>query len=319
MQVILFFALAFFSIFLSVKISIYADNLSNSSRFNSGIIGGVFLAGVTSLPELITCISSVKIGNPYLAVGDILGSNVFNIFIICFFDLVFLKQMIFNKTCFKKHKLIYFLSLINYVVIVLAMFNIINSSFFNLGVPSVIIFITYIYYLICVYKNKESDGRVVPQTIYKHLGAKVLLTCIFLVISSILLTIVVNNIALNNSRFSSSLIGAVLLGITTSLPEVVSYYTLIVIKNYDLALSNIIGSNFFNLFVLSIGDLVLDANIYNFTDSKSYILILLVSFFTIISLLQNIKSSNRYNFLYFIPSLIIVTLYLLFWGVNFIH
>ena len=120
-------------------------------------------------------------------------------------------------------------------------------------------------------------------------------------------------------RFSSSLIGAVLLGITTSLPEVVSYYTLIVIKNYDLALSNIIGSNFFNLFVLSIGDLVLDGNIYNFTDSKSYILILLVTFFTIISLLQNIKSSNRYNFLYFIPSLIIVTLYLLFWGVNFIH
>ena len=173
--------------------------------------------------------------------------------------------------------------------------------------------------MICVYKNKESDVRVVSQITYKYLGVKVLLTCVFLVISSVLLTIVVNNIALNNSRFSSSLIGAVLLGITTSLPEVVSYYTLIVIKNYDLALSNIIGSNFFNLFVLSIGDLVLDGNIYNFTDSKSYILILLVTFFTIISLLQNLKNSNRYNFLYFIPSLIIVTLYLLFWGVNFVH
>lgn len=319
METTLFFILAFFSIFLSIKISIYADRLNNSSRFNTGIIGGIFLAGITSLPELVTCLSSIKIGNPYLAIGDILGSNAFNIFIMCFFDLVFIKHMIFNKTYFSEHKLIYILSMVNYIVIILAMFNIINLSFFNIGIPSIIIFITYIYYLISIYKNKKYENRSSLKVSNKYLGFKILLTCIFLVISSILLTIVVNKIAISNPSFSSSLIGAVLLGITTSLPEVVSYYTLIVIKNYDLALSNIIGSNFFNLFVLGIGDLVLNDNIYNFVDNKSYVLIILVFVFTIISIIQNIKNNSRYSFLYFIPSLIVVFLYLLFWGINFIH
>lgn len=75
-------------------------------------------------------------------------------------------------------------------------------------------------------------------------------------ISSVLLTIVVNNISIAHPSFSSSFLGAIFLGITTSLPEVVTFYALINIKSYDIAVSNIIGSCLFNLLVLAIGDIV---------------------------------------------------------------
>ena len=86
--------MSFLTVFLSIKLSYYADSLSKTSGVSRALIGGIVLAGVTSLPELVTCFSAIFVGNPLLAMGDVLGSNLFNLFMVCFFDLVFLKKMI---------------------------------------------------------------------------------------------------------------------------------------------------------------------------------------------------------------------------------
>ena len=75
---------------------------------------------------------------------------------------------------------------------------------------------------------------------------KLVVTAIFMVMSSVILTVIVNNLSVIYPSFSSSFLGAIFLGITTSLPEVITFYTLVTIKSYDLALSNILGSNLFN-------------------------------------------------------------------------
>ena len=80
MNGILFLFLAFFTIIVTIKMVEYAEilknNITNSfiKRFLSFIIIG--------LPILITYFTSIFINNSYMAIGNIIGSNVFNLFIL---------------------------------------------------------------------------------------------------------------------------------------------------------------------------------------------------------------------------------------------
>ena len=80
MDGIFFLILAFFTIFTSIKLSYYGDVLSKQSKLGSAFVGGLLIASITSLPEFVTSISAVALNNPTLSFGDIVGSNMFNIF-----------------------------------------------------------------------------------------------------------------------------------------------------------------------------------------------------------------------------------------------
>ena len=98
MDGILFLVLAALTSFVSIKLSYYGDVLSKQSKLGSACIGGLLIASVTSLPEFITSISAVILDNPSLSFGDILGSNMFNIFALSIYNLFFFKRFIFCNT-----------------------------------------------------------------------------------------------------------------------------------------------------------------------------------------------------------------------------
>ena len=319
MNEILFLLFAFFTVFLSIKLSYYADTLNRSSKVSGAFIGGVVLAGVTSLPEFVTCFSAIAVSNNDLAVGDILGSNIFNIFMICTFDLIFLKKAIFSKTS-KSHNSVFIVLLINYLFLYFFITGAFRLSLFYVSIPTFIIFITYFYYLFQITK-KDNDSKVYIND-YKNdnLVLKLVVTSIFMIFSSVILTILVNNIAREYPLFSSSFLGAIFLGVTTSLPEVVTCYTLINMDSYDLALSDIIGSNLFNLFVLSIGDFtVRNASIYSFTDKDEIVLIGLGLLFTLLLFVSSSLKNNRFKYMYGLISVLIVIMYLGYWVLNFLY
>src|SRR5688572_20413124 len=75
-------------LFAGVKLSYYGDVIAEKSGLGRTWVGVALLASVTSLPELITGISSVAVvGVPDIAVGDVLGSCMFNVLIIALLDL----------------------------------------------------------------------------------------------------------------------------------------------------------------------------------------------------------------------------------------
>lgn len=314
MILVFFLLLSILTIFLSIKMSYYADVLSKTTKVSIEAIGGILLAGITSLPELITCFSSIYLDNIYLAVGDIIGSNLFNITIICFFDIIFVKKMMFNKTTYKA--LVYVILLINYLFIYLSLNGNISFSLFNIGLPTFIVLFTYIFYIKKQLKTQnESSNDIVKKE--KFIVLKFILTAIFLVLISTLLTIIVNKISIMYPGFSSSFIGAIFLGITTSLPEVITFISLIKLENYDMALSDIIGSNLFNLLVLSIGDIIFRHNqIYYYADFSSVLMLKLCIITTFISLFQNKRNKSFCKITYIIPSIIVILLYLMFWFLN---
>lgn len=313
MELILFLFLAGLTVFLSFRLSYYADLLNKTTNISGVFIGGILLAGITSLPELVTCLSSIFLNNPYLAIGDILGSNFFNIAMMCFFDILFIKTMFYNYTK-NRYYLIYVLLILNYLIMYLFMGGTFNLEIFNIGLPSFIIIITYIFYL----KNaKEEETKKEVITTKEHVLLKFFLVGLFMVIVSILLTLVVNLIAGKNPNVASSFIGAILLGITTSMPEVITFIALVKMKSFDLALSDIIGSNLFNLLILAVGDIFLkNKEIYYFVDKESMFLLIFGLILTILSFYQNNRKVVKNKLVYIIPSLMGILLYIYYIAIN---
>lgn len=313
MELVLFLFLAGLTIYLSFKLSYYADILNKTSNISGIFIGGILLAGLTSLPEFVTCLSSIFLNNPYLAIGDILGSNFFNISIMCLFDILFIKTMFYNYTK-NKYYIIYLLLIINYFIMYLFMGGIFNLELFNIGIPSFIIIISYIIYL---KKAQEKDSKKEIIKTKEHVLLKFLIVGILMVIVSIFLTLIVNLIADKNPNVASSFIGAILLGITTSMPEVITFIALIKMKSFDLALSDIIGSNLFNLLILAIGDIFLkNKEIYYFVDKESMFLLVFGFILTILSFYQNNRKVVKNKLIYIVPSLIGVLLYIYYIVIN---
>ena len=79
------------------KLSRYGDVIAEKTGMGGTSVGLVLMASVTSLPELVTGISAVSIANaPDIAVGDVLGSCVFNLLIIVVLDILYRKQSVYT-------------------------------------------------------------------------------------------------------------------------------------------------------------------------------------------------------------------------------
>lgn len=65
------------------------SRIAGATGWGDGFVGVLFLALVTSLPELSVCLGAVKISAPEMALSNILGSNVFNLGIVFWADLAY--------------------------------------------------------------------------------------------------------------------------------------------------------------------------------------------------------------------------------------
>lgn len=301
MDGIFFLVIAFLTAFVSIRLSYYGDLLSKQTKLGSALIGGLIIASITSLPEFVTSISAVIIDNPALSFGDILGSNMFNIFVLSIYNIYFFKKKIFINS---RNNFLFecFILILEYILIWLN-FRVLTT---------ILLIVLYLVYSFKTINNKTeevSSSKKEDKVIIKFL-----INIILLIILSILLTISADRITRIYPNISSSSVGAILLGITTSLPEIVSTFALIKLDNYDMAISNILGSNIFNFLVLSISDFFNDKSIYNLIDiySKMY---LFGGLFIMILLVISLKYKNK--ILTNIISIITSISYLLVWYFQF--
>ena len=306
MDGIFFLVLAFLTMFSSIKLSYYGDVLSKQTKLGTALIGGILIASVTSLPELVTSISAVLINNPSLSYGDILGSNMFNIFVLAIYNIWFFKKNIFKNTD-SMYKYECIILILEYLIVVLGIY--LNT------LSTVILIIMYSLY---IFKIINSDNEYIENDIkVKNPLLKFVVCSFILIILSILLTFQADKITHIYPRISSSTIGAILLGITTSLPEVVSTYALLKLDNIDMSISNMIGSNIFNFLVLAFSDIfVKNGNIYNYSDLYSLEYLfggLIVTFLLLIGIIKKKKKNLFYIFI----SLIITLIYLIVWYFQF--
>jgi cation:H+ antiporter len=257
MVFILFILAAFFTVVAAVKLSTYADVLSERTSLGGMLIGTVFLAGATSLPEVTTSLTAIGLNNPDLAVGGVLGSNLFNLLIIASFDLYFRKKQIFKGASESNLYTIYLGMLLSFLIF-LALTLKLPYSFFGVGVDSLILLAVYISGMYILSKkmagseNGEEQEDAVPQTSAISLKRAVsgfIIAAILILIAGSLLSITGDKIAVVTG-LGSSFVGSFLIAASTSLPEAVSVLIAIQLRNYNLAIGSILGSNLFNILIL---------------------------------------------------------------------
>ena len=310
MDGIFFLILAFLTIYTSIKLSYYGDVLSKTSKLGTAFIGGLLIASITSLPEFVTSISAVILNNPALSFGDIAGSNMFNIFVLAVYNLYFFKSSAFKNSS-KRHLIECLILIVDYIFILLGTFSIVMNYI------SVVLIVMYIFYMIFVFKSdiEDIENKVIKEN---NIIIKFILTAVIMVILSIFLTWEADKIAASYPKFSSSTIGAILLGITTSLPEVVTTFALLKLNNYNMAISNMLGSNIFNFLVLTFADIFIKNNhIYAYTDTYSnYYIIggIIITF--LLGICMYFKKMSKFT--YILISISIILVYLYVWYLQFI-
>lgn len=254
---IAYFIVAAVVVFFSVKCADYVDLLDKKSNISGAFIGGIILAAVTSLPELITSISSIfVVHNPELIIGNVLGSNVFN---LCIFGgLVLVSTRYFCKaTVAKSHLATAVCTLVAYAGCAAATFTGFGTiPGININVVSLLILVVYVIsFRFLSNDDSETEDDSNCNLTVKQIVTRFILAAIGLVVASIVITYITDQIA-DKLNLNASLAGALFLGIATSLPELTSSIALVRKKNYNAMIGNVVGSNMFNFTILTIADIL---------------------------------------------------------------
>jgi cation:H+ antiporter len=72
-------------------------DLADAMQWNRSFMGTLFVAGVTSLPEVVVTIAALRIGALDMAIANLLGSNLFNILILAIDDMLYVEGPLLAK------------------------------------------------------------------------------------------------------------------------------------------------------------------------------------------------------------------------------
>jgi cation:H+ antiporter len=248
------------------RLSADGDVIARHSAAGSAWIGVVLLATVTSLPELITGVGSVAIaGLPDIAVGDALGSCVFNLVIIVFVDFLSRGESVYTRAR-RGHALAGGMGVI---LIGFTALNILLGSriegiaIFGIGYYTPVIILLYLVGIRAVYHYEIADGDHDRGTIARDksdqlaLAASVrrfALLSVVVVLAGTRLPFAAENVAVRMS-WNMTFVGSTFVALTTSLPELVVTLAAVRRGSVDMAAGNIFGSNLFNILILAIDDI----------------------------------------------------------------
>ena len=226
-----------------------AVSIARKYKVSDFVIGAAIVGIGTSMPELVVSFIGALEGNSDIAIGNIVGSNIFNILGILGITAIFLPIAI------SKDNMRFEIPACIFVSVLLTLMA---MNFFN-GTPAVIgkidglilliLFGLYMWYSFHRDRKKqtvEPDGHEDRPTPLWLAVIKVAGGLAVLVISC---DIFVNNAVLIARSFgvSDAFISLTLIACGTSLPELAASVAAAIKKNTQLALGNIIGSNIFNI------------------------------------------------------------------------
>lgn len=261
-----FILMALLIIISGTYLSRFGDLIADKSGLGQAFIGGILIAMATSLPELVTSISSALVGAPDIAVGNAFGSNTFNLAILAFADLLqgqgpLLLQV--NYSHLLSGLVGILLSTLVVFSLILSHFMNFNLSIFGVGVDSILLLITYLVSVRMIYRY-DKKNPLDPEEIKEedpnpdYTLNKALLgfaVCgLLIVFSGYRLTLAADQIAMLTG-IDQSFIGSILVAAATSLPELVATISAIKIGAYNMAVGNVFGSNIFNMTVIFFADL----------------------------------------------------------------
>lgn len=244
-------------------LSRHADRIAELTGLGRNFIGAVLLATVTSLPELISGVSAVRfVNDPNLAVGDILGSCVINLGLVVVLDFAWREGSVYRKAT-QGHLLSAALGMVLLSFVAFSLLAGPRLPGFRIGhVGGFTLLIPLLYFLsMKTLRTFEGQASAVPPKGRHDQGELRLSVAMFglsaagVVAAGAALPFLAKAIV-DGMGWSSGFVGTVFLALSTSLPEIAVTVAAIRLKALELAFSNVLGSNLFNLVILFVDDLL---------------------------------------------------------------
>lgn len=242
-----------------------ADAIADATGLGRLWIGSLLLAGSTSMPEIVTDISAATFGLPNIGVGDLFGSTLANMLILAVLVIVYERRRILQSAALD-HALVGALAIVLTALAGLSIASGGFGGFLGVGVDTVIIAFIYVMGMRIVYEltqreanspRQESpdEARTNPRILIRRALLGFGAATLGLLLIAPLLVFSAEAVALE-AGLSNSFVGTVLVGFTTSFPEMAAAIAAVRLGAVDLAVGNIFGSNAFNMTVLLMMDIV---------------------------------------------------------------
>jgi cation:H+ antiporter len=246
-------------------LSRYGDIIAEKSGVSASWIGLMLLSTATSLPELATGISAVTVaGAPNIAVGDVLGSTVFNLAILVLLDALYKRETLYSRAA-QGHILS---ASLGTILIAFAGFSLLldhagmSPAWGHIGLYSPFIVLVYLVAMRAVYSyerstlsayTEESTERY-PEVTLRSAIKGYLRAALAVMIAGSWLPFVAADIS-GLMGWGQSFVGTLLVAAVTSAPEVAVTISALRIGALDMAIANLLGSNLFDIIILAIDDL----------------------------------------------------------------
>jgi cation:H+ antiporter len=258
-----FFITASVIVVAGVRLARYGDVLGEKTGLGRSWVGVVLLAATTSLPELFTGIGATALAPlPDIAVGDVLGSCMFNLLILSFMDAIQPEPL--SARAHQGHALSigFGTVLIGIAGMGLAAGGRLPSLGW-IGVYSPVLIGLYFVSMRVIFMHEQNrrarEAREVAeelryQDISRWEAATHYATAAVLVIAAALWLPRLGAELARQTGLGDAFVGSLFIAIITSLPEIVVSLAAVRIGAIDLGVGNVLGSNLFNLLILGLDD-----------------------------------------------------------------
>jgi len=273
-----------------------ASALARKYHVSDLVIGLTIVAFGTSAPELVVNVIASTQSLPDIVLGNILGSNIANLFLILGITGIIYPLVVQSSTTWREIPL----SLLAVVV-----FYLLANNFFSGGLLTVsrmdglLLLLIFGFFLYYVFRLAKSDPAPMEVVVSSMSVTKM----IFLIVVGLAGLIIGGRLVVDNAikiattiGLSEKIIGFTIVAIGTSLPELATSVVAAIRKNTNIAVGNIIGSNIFNiLFILAVSSLVQPVTFSTVYNTDMYLLaggtlVLFLAMFT-----GNVKKLDRWE------------------------
>lgn len=251
-------------VYSGTKLSKYGDIIAEKTGLGGTWIGVVLMASVTSLPELVTGISSVTfVGVPDIAVGNVIGACIFNMMTLALLD-AFHRPVPISAKAHHGHLISAGFSILLFGIASASLF--LGKRVFPLGWigPYTVLFV-FIYFiairLVYFYEKRKITAYIKEKAVelkYEKITLKKAvvsysLNAVTVIIAASFLPGIGEGIA-TNTRLGQTFVGTFFIALATTLPEMTVSVSAVRMGSIDLAIGNLFGSNIFNMLILAIDD-----------------------------------------------------------------
>ncbi len=224
-----------------------SSSVAKRLKVPSLIIGLTIVAMGTSLPECSVSVSAAVAGKNELAIANAVGSNIFNLMIVCGVCALFCPLAVQKSTLLKEYPLSIGAAAL------LLVFGLTGSIVGHLeGGILLVIFVAFLLWMVLsamkARKENSDDGDYKLLPVWR---------CILYIIGGAAMIVLGGNWVVDSASaiasafgLSDNLIGLTIVAFGTSLPELVTSVVAAKKKEVDMALGNVIGSNIFNIFMV---------------------------------------------------------------------